>query len=345
MRGPWQDRQERAGRAVNASDGDPAPGVLATLQAGYDELNARPYLIAVPLALDLALWLGPRLISPAFFGWLAHWPAAETSGQSLANALTERGQTAEVMDGAAQFWGFVGVPSVTGSLGRERIASVLHRPTAEVGPWYVTLLVVLALVVIGLWLRSLFVAPLAQMVRREPFALGPALRASAVATLRIAGLYAAVTAFMLLVLIPLGIVGAAFVVAGVDSLMLVVLAALVPVAWALFYGSFATDAIMLDDVGPMRAAYLSYRVIRRNAWPTAGFVTTTALISWGLPVGLSRVVAQPIGVVPVMIAHAYIVAGLATGSLLFYRERRARTDDIREQTAADSGQKSPTPSL
>jgi hypothetical protein len=36
-----------------------------------------------------------------------------------------------------------------------------------------------------------------------------------------------------------------------------------------------------------------------------------------------------------MIAHAYVAAGLATGSLLFYRERRARVSDVRPERIAE----------
>ena len=93
--------------------------------------------------------------------------------------------------------------------------------------------------------------------------------------------------------------------------------------------------MVLEDVGPMRAIYLSYRVVRRNVWPTAGFITLTILISRGIPLALTQVIRQPVGVLLAMIAHAYVAAGLATGSLLFYRERRARVSDVRPEHGGD----------
>ena len=37
------------------------PGVIDTLSAGYKLLNRHPYLLALPVVLDLFYWLGPRL--------------------------------------------------------------------------------------------------------------------------------------------------------------------------------------------------------------------------------------------------------------------------------------------
>src|SRR5258708_36858561 len=163
QRGPWRPWQEPGKERTHgkqASADHRAPGIIQTIQLGYDTINVRPYLIAVPLALDLVLWLGPRLTSPALFAWLAHWPAQTAEGTDLATALYQRGQSAEVTTGIAQLWNGYSVSNLIGSLGRGHIASVIERPTAAIGPWYVTILVLLALLVIGLWLKSLFVTPI-----------------------------------------------------------------------------------------------------------------------------------------------------------------------------------------
>jgi len=337
-RGPWGPWGEQGGentRRHDAEADDRAPGIIETLQSGYEMLNARPYLIAVPLALDLVLWLGPRLTAPALFAWLARWPGQTADAAAIAQTLRERGASAEVTSGIAQLWNGYGVSSLVGTIGRGHVASVIERPTATVGPWYIAVIVLLALLVIGLWLKSLFVAPIAQMVRHEPFALGTTLRMSGEATRRAALLFLAVFGMLALTLIPVAIVAATFVLAGINGFGLIVLATLIPALGALFYGAFAMDAIFLERVGPMRAIYLSYRVVRRNVWPTAGFVALTFLISRGVPLALTRVVQQPVGAFLAMIAHAYVAAGLATASLLFYRERRARVLDVRPEQVVE----------
>ncbi len=328
---PWGEPREESARHGGSEMGDRAPGIIETLQSGYDMLNARPYLIAVPLALDLALWLGPRLTSPALFAWLAHWPGQTAEGADLAQALRDRGASAEVTAWIAQLWNGYGVSNLVGTLGREHVATVIARPTAAIGPWYVAVFVLLALLVIGLWLKSLFVAPIAQMVRQEPFALRTTLRISWEAAKQTALLVLTAIGMLVLTLIPVAIVAVAFVLAGINGFGLILLATLIPTMGALFYGAFAMDAIFLERVGPMRAIYLSYRVVRRNAWPTVGFIALTILISRAVPLALTQVVKQPVGALLAMIAHAYVAAGLATASLLFYRERRARVSDMRPE--------------
>jgi hypothetical protein len=339
-RGPWRPWGEPKSKPEETRHGgaatdERAPGIIETIQSGYDTLNARPYLIAVPLALDLVLWLGPRFTSPALFAWLANWPAQHADGADLAAALYKQGETAEMTSGIAQAWNGYGVSNLIGTLGRGHVANLIDRPTAAIGPWYVALLFLLALLVIGLWLKSLFVAPIAQMVRQEPFVLRTALRMSVATATQIALLCLTAFGMLLLTLAPVAVVAVAFVLAGINGSALLVLAVLVPVLGALFYGAFAMDAIFLERVGPMRAIYLSYRVVRRNVWPTMGFIAMTIFISRGVPLALTRVVQHPVGLVLAMIAHAYVAAGLATGSLLFYRERRARVSDVRPERIAE----------
>jgi hypothetical protein len=329
MRGPWRSFWETPRGEEEA--GDPAPGIIATLQAGYERLNERPYLIAVPLALDLALWLGPRIIAPDLFNWLARWPEQSASGAQLAETLHQRGQSAEMMTGVAQTWNWYGVSTLVGKMGRDHFPLLFHRPAVEIAPWYIAIAVFCALLVVGLWLKALFITPIGQLVRQEPFALGWNLRASLVGAKRLLLLFLAVAGMLLLALVPVALIAATFVLAGINAFGLILLAAVVPLAWALFYGAYAMDAIFLEQVGPMRAAYLSYRVVRRNVWPTMGFVTLTFLISRGVPLALTRVVQHPVGMLLAIIAHAYVAAGLAAGSLLFYRERRARVRDVRPE--------------
>ena len=39
----------------------PPPGVVGSLRAGFDAIAANLSVVLLPLALDLLLWLGPRL--------------------------------------------------------------------------------------------------------------------------------------------------------------------------------------------------------------------------------------------------------------------------------------------
>src|SRR4051794_10319505 len=126
---PWGEPKPDNVRRDGADAEERAPGVIETLQTGYDTLNARPYLIAVPLALDLVLWLGPRFTSPALFAWLAHWPEQTPDGAELAKALHAQGETAEVTSGIAQLWNGYSVSNLIGTVGHGHVAKLIERPT------------------------------------------------------------------------------------------------------------------------------------------------------------------------------------------------------------------------
>lgn len=50
----------------------PPPGVIASLQAGFNIVSSRVVLILVPLALDVFVWLGPRLSLGTWFASVYH---------------------------------------------------------------------------------------------------------------------------------------------------------------------------------------------------------------------------------------------------------------------------------
>jgi len=57
----------------------PPPGVVGSLKAGFDAIASKPLAILLPLALDLLLWLGPRLrvdqLFKSFFDEMARYAA------------------------------------------------------------------------------------------------------------------------------------------------------------------------------------------------------------------------------------------------------------------------------
>jgi hypothetical protein len=54
----------------------PPPGVIGSLRAGFDAVSSHVILILLPLALDVFLWLGPRLsVGKLYNSFLADWLA------------------------------------------------------------------------------------------------------------------------------------------------------------------------------------------------------------------------------------------------------------------------------
>lgn len=66
----------------------PPPGVMGSLRAGFDAVSSHVVLILLPVALDLFLWLGPRLSAGDLYSSiLSDWMALDRrAGFSLQNA-------------------------------------------------------------------------------------------------------------------------------------------------------------------------------------------------------------------------------------------------------------------
>src|SRR6266508_3738532 len=70
-------------------------GLIETIQAGFNTLNRNLWLLLLPLALDLALWLGPQL-TPGGLGetWLHQMAAPPGSSEEMVRTVEENRRTA-----------------------------------------------------------------------------------------------------------------------------------------------------------------------------------------------------------------------------------------------------------
>ncbi|MGH2458559.1 MAG: hypothetical protein ACRDIY_06790, partial [Chloroflexota bacterium] len=84
------------------------------------------------------------------------------------------------------------------------------------------------------------------------------------------------------------------------------------------------DAIVVSEVGPVRAAANSARVVANNFWSTVGFILLVYVISLGTQVIWKALGDNDAGMIVAIIGNAYIASGLTAASLLFYKTRLAR---------------------
>jgi hypothetical protein len=147
------------------------------------------------------------------------------------------------------------------------------------------------------------------------------LRSIAWAWLRFAGLIAVASGVLLLLLGPVLVVATILIVIGVNPGPLLGLASLSVGIFAYLILVMAWDAIVVSEVGPIRAIYNGYAVVRANFWPTVGLVGAWLLIV----IGLGQVWLEMAGTAPGLligvIANAFFASGLAMASMLFYAHR------------------------
>ncbi len=308
------------------------PGVIDTLQAGFDAVNRIPWILLIPVGLDLLLILGPRLsvraaVEPllAAYEESVRWYSRQVgAGEPLA------GQATQVLT-LARAWAsefnllsllvavVAGVP-VAGLPGRHLLGEYQLRGLGEV----VGLAILCQLV--GLWLGCLYFGLLAQQVRDGRVDLTLLLRRRVwlywVSLLEFIGLFfGGIVAVGLPTSLLVGLVQLLAPAVGAFLSVLLLVLFQVGLLWLLIYLFFLVDAVVISEVGPLQAVANSVRVVGSNFWPALGLIALIFLISTGMHLIWQALARENWGLAIGVVGNAYIASGLAAGSMVFYRTR------------------------
>lgn len=313
-------------------------GLIDILQAGFNVVNRHLWLLALPVAIDLLLWLGPQLaVGNLAQSWLDSALAIITPGEPLDRLLQESARVSpDVLrrsDEVARYnllWllavPLLGAPSFqAGSPGNGPVLPI-EAPLGAAGA-------AIALLILGLSVATAFYGLLAQLVRNgHPAASAFAgefgylwIRVVALFFLAMAAMLAAGIPFLLLLVVA----------AALSPLLLAVVASVLLGAalWAFVYLFFTADALFITQVGPILAIKYSVRVVRYNFWSTLGFISLIVIISGGFPIVLNELprVLHGTGAAIAILGHIYISSGLAAASMAYYKERFARVPSSLER--------------
>lgn len=318
------------------------PGIVETLSAGFEQVNKIIWIMLLPIAMDFFLWKGPLLsVAPVIRKLLAFYgdvlPAQMDKAQVAASVATETMQNFEAM--RPQLEALAGQFNLLSLL----VANVAVVPTVGLArqsdpTWVIDLvqpamIALLAIVfeLIGVLLGVLYLGLLAQQVRDGRIDARRLLDRIWRNWLSVIGLVALMIGLVLLIGVPGGIVlGLTFLIsAGFGSGLMAVFAAMLQIGLmlALVYFFFLTDAIVVSEVGPIRAALNSVKVVARNFWSAIGLIVLIFVITAGTQVIWNYLSDETWGIVAAIIGNAYIASGLAAASMMFYKTRMARLSE------------------
>lgn len=306
-------------------------GVIDSLSAGFGVVNQRPWLVLLPVLLDLFFLLGPRVsVAPIVDRALAQ-PGVERAFAARGDASFE--QTRQQIATSAETFnlltllspGAASIPSIMPVLGMGT-----GRFTTLDSPGTALVMAVSALV-LGALMGCAFRAVIAQHLADGEIHAVQLPGESVAAWLRLLGYAALVIAVGGLLAVLLAFLTALVTIfAGPLGTILTALVVTL-VLWAQLYLFFAQDAIFISRVGPVGAIRRSAAVVRANTWAAIGIAVLMTVIlvgmaqvwvmlasraSWGLALGI--------------VGNGYIASGLVAASMLFYRERVAMLGDYRE---------------
>jgi hypothetical protein len=85
--------------------------------------------------------------------------------------------------------------------------------------------------------------------------------------------------------------------------------------------SFTPEAIVVAEVGPIRAVRLSYRVVRAHFWSSVGIIAATMIISYGVREIWSRITDTAPGLAVAVVMNAFVAVGLTIAGMIFFANR------------------------
>lgn len=320
-------------------------GVIGCLTAGFEMVGRNLLVVTLPVALDLFLWLGPRVsVSP-----LVQIFMRLLNTQSSPDPDTAR-QVAQAASLLERFGTQFNLLSVISGIPMLQIPSLLARRATEGGsplgdprvfslssfltliPWWA------ALVLVGLVLGFLYLNEVAHQVKRsgagsnqndaektegDRISGNHSIRASVWKFLRF-GLFALGLLLIGLAIVPLWLLIVALGTAVAQPLgILLWVIGVGFIGYAALHLMFVVPSLLVGERRLLRAIGESVLLTRANLLSVFGLVILAMVIyeglgyAWALPVNDSW--ALLVGIV----GNAFVATGLTSAAFVFYRDRLA----------------------
>jgi hypothetical protein len=310
----------------------PTLGVIEALSAGLDAVLRHPWLLLIPVLLDMFLWVGPRLQAPALYHTFEPALRQMTTqmGTSEARfAAQELGKAVEQF--FTQFnlfaWlsvGLIGVPLVNGGIDATQQLVTGGSPlTWQVDSFNGYLLAFMCLTAIGLFAAALYWTLLGHYVRGEPWQMTRWLKHSFEAWKRLLLLAIIVVVLIVMSLFPLSMVMFTLSVFSAGLASLIPLLALGAAAWIIVVCMFTPHGLVVHHMPLGRAINTSILVVRANFAPVSGLVAVAIAITIGIGLIWEGLAADSWLRLVAIVGNAVIATGLIVASLLFYQNRVA----------------------
>lgn len=318
------------------------PTLIDSISEGYASINRRLWLVLIPLLLNLYLWFGPQVSLAPLITNIAN------TMKSLNPAVTEQGDMQVVYDQFLAAGGLdlrqqlavlnyvptlrlyvVGASDGTSSASVPAIPEVLQlintqrTDTIQIASVGGALLVFVIINALALVFSAIFLGQVGAAVRRD-WSPGVGLRRATKIGLSLLGALAIIAGVALALGLPILFFSTLLLylnqTLGILALVVVYWVGI----WISIYIGFTAEAIVISGLGPLRAIYTSFNVVRRNIWGTLGFLAITLVIQLGSGVIWHALVNTVVGAIVAMVASAYIGSGLLAARMAFYRERLRR---------------------
>lgn len=309
----------------------PPAGLIDTLQAGFDLVNRHPWLLLIPVAVDLVIWLGPQLtIGPLLQQLVLDAIRLSSADQPGAAAVEEQAQALVAAIHQGETFSRYNLLSLIAMrpLGIPSFAAdgIGRGPALAIDSPGVAALLAVVFVACGLALAVVFYGLIGRAIREGGISFGHYGEEYRTLLLRVLGLLGVVLAGLTAVGVPAGL-ALLLPDSGGIPLRSAASALLFWIGfWILVYVSFAPDAVYVTMLRPLDAVKASFHVVRSNFWSAIAIIGLITIIELGFAAvweNAVRILHEP-GILLAIFGHIYISTGLAAASMSYYRDRFGR---------------------
>jgi hypothetical protein len=314
----------------SAAQTRPVLGIIEALSAGLDAVLRHPWLLLIPVLLDVFLWVGPRLQAPALyrsFEPTLRQLTTELSSSEARFAAQELGKAIERFFTQYNLFawlsaGLIGVPVINGGIDATLKLVTGSLPIVwQVDSFDGYLLVFALFTTIGLFISALFWSMLGDYVRGEAFHTARWLRQSFELWKKLLLLLIVVAGLVLLSIFPLSMVMFTLSVFSAGLASLIPLLAMGVAAWIILVCVFTPHGLALYHMTLSRAVNTSTLIVRANFSQTVGLAVIALAISIGTGLIWEGLAADSWLRLVAMAGSAIIGTGLIMASLVFYQNR------------------------
>lgn len=320
---------ERKPLTRNVESEQPTVGVIDAISTGFERVFRHPWLLIIPILLDLFLWVGPRLDASALYDQLS--PSLKQMSTGLD---TDSQQAVQEMDQVMKdflthynlyAWlsvGIVGVQTINSSLDATAKLVTGAMPTvSQIGDLGGYLLAAVGLSLIGLCLAGFFWALLGLQFRDEAFSLTAWLKRGAVLSVRLLSLAVTLLIGVVLLMLPISMLTVFVGALSIGLASFIPALALTALTWLAFYFLFTVHGLVLYQFTWQKAARFSAMIARVFFVPTLGLAVLSLAIYIGLGLIWDSIAPDSWLRLIAIVGNAFIATGLAMASLVYYQNR------------------------
>lgn len=339
-------------RAMTTTETTPAPtppvGVIESISQGFETVAGRLVLLLVPLLLDAALWVGPRVsFAPAIERVITSWDPIIAQADPQTRAQWDEAAESIRLGLGGMYDQYFPVPGIPTVFAAQEAAPLPFEYTPSV--WIVESVggligVRLLALLIGVVVGTLYLGMIAQQVfegRVNLFEMLP--RLFAVGT-QIGIISVLLPVLMILLLVPFFLLATGIQVLGVlvgGGGLGVIIAqmtlgiGLLLVLWMFLFGVFTIHGMFLNRRNLLSALWDSIRVVQWNLSSTLLLVIAVFVIRWAL--ALVWFLTEPSSWLALLASagNAFATTSLLAATFVFYKDRYRYWRQMREALLAE----------